>query len=72
MTALHYKSFSSRHYEVLVDRLSGTHLVRDRRTDKTTLRWVCHEGLEEYRKLKATYRESRPAFDEYCATYSYH
>ena len=71
MPALHYESFRSRHYEVLVDRFSGTYIVRDRHTDKTTLRWVGHEGLEEYRTLKAIYRHSRHQFDHLCKEYCY-
>ena len=72
MPALKYKSFRSRRYEVIVDKLYGVHLVRNRATEQTTLLATCSEGFEEYRRLKATWRKSRRCFDTLCAELTYY
>ena len=72
MPSLKYESFHSRHYEVIVDRLHGVHLIRNRSTDQTTLLATCSEGFEEYRQLKAAWRKSRQQFESLCSKYIYH
>ena len=69
--SLNYEDFTSRHYEVIVHSRYGYHFIRERASGKQTLLFVCSEGFEEYRMLKAAWRKSRRLFDSLCAEYSY-
>jgi hypothetical protein len=71
MSSLKYESFQSRQYEIIVNGVYGYHFIRERFTGMTTLLFVCSEGYEEYRMLKAAWRKSRRIFDSLCSEYSY-
>ena len=59
----------SRRYEAAIDNITRTFIIIDKETNKTSLRFVCYEGFEEYKHLKRLWRTNRKAFDIACANH---
>ena len=66
---LRFEPLQSRRHEVVTDNLTRTFIIIDRETNKTSLRFVCYEGFEEYKRLKRLWRTNRQAFDVVCANH---
>ena len=50
----------------------GTFIIIRKSDDKTTLCFVCNQGLEDYKRLRRAYNNSRKQFDNLAAKYNYY